>query len=90
LAQSGSVTSTDTTAKPDATTPSQAATAHPVNPFCPETGSHLPQAAAKDRDPRAVDCAKSSPGRVYSREEIEQTGATTTGQALRRLDPSIH
>ena len=39
---------------------------------------------------RAVDCATSSPGRSYSRRDIERTGAFDTAQALRELDPSIH
>jgi outer membrane cobalamin receptor len=31
----------------------------------------------------------SAPGRVYSREDLERTGATTAGGALSKLDPSI-
>lgn len=31
----------------------------------------------------------SSPGRVYTREDLDRTGATTISEALIRLDPSI-
>lgn len=57
--------------------------------FClRQTGSHVRSITPKAHGDRAVECA-SAPGRVYSREDIERTGATTTAQALRLLDPSI-
>jgi hypothetical protein len=31
----------------------------------------------------------SSPGRVYTRDDLDRTGATTAGEALSKLDPSI-
>jgi hypothetical protein len=37
--------------------------------------------------PSGTQCAAS--GRSYSRKDIDNTGATTAGQALRLLDPSI-
>jgi hypothetical protein len=56
-----------------------------------------PQAAAAARDDRACvtgtrisssePCA--SPGRAYSDQDIQNTGATTVAEALRLLDPSI-
>jgi hypothetical protein len=56
-----------------------------------------PQAAATARNDRACvtgtrisssePCA--SPGRVYSDQDIQNTGATTAADALRLLDPSI-
>jgi hypothetical protein len=56
-----------------------------------------PQPAAAARNDRACvtgtrisssePCA--SPGRVYTDKDIQSTGATTTAEALRLLDPSI-
>jgi uncharacterized low-complexity protein len=37
------------------------------------------------------DCGKDSqPTSTYSKEELESTGQTDTGDALRRLDPRVH
>lgn len=33
------------------------------------------------------ECAAATPGRTYTREDLEQTGAFTVSEALRRLDP---
>ena len=60
--------------------------------FCvQDTGSRIrrPRSAPSDTT-RPVDCATSSPGRTYSRRDIERTGAFDLAQALRELDPSIH
>lgn len=57
--------------------------------FClRQTGSHLRSVTPKAHGDRAVECA-SEPGRVYTREDIDRTGAISTADALRRLDPSI-
>lgn len=82
FAQSGSVsTKADESARTAAEKSADA--------FClRETGSHL-RAIKNVHNQRAVECAN-APGRVYTREDIERTGATTTADALRRLDPSIH
>jgi hypothetical protein len=57
--------------------------------FClRETGSHL-HAIVRDQNERAVQCAN-APGRAYTREDLERTGSSTTADALRHLDPSIH
>jgi hypothetical protein len=61
----------------------------------PATVKPQPAAVARDaracvtgtRIPSAEPCA--SAGRVYSDEDIQNTGAVTTGEALRLLDPSI-
>jgi hypothetical protein len=45
-----------------------------------DTGSHIP--------PPKGQCLPVA-GRSYSQEDIRRTGAITTGQALRMLDPSI-
>jgi hypothetical protein len=56
-----------------------------------DTGSRIRRARpAPSNSTRAVDCATSSPGRTYSRRDIERTGAFDMAQALRELDPSIH
>ena len=56
--------------------------------FClRQTGSHL-HAITKRRNESAVECAN-APGRAYTQEDIQRTGATNTRDALRRLDPSI-
>jgi hypothetical protein len=34
------------------------------------------------------ECANAA-GRVYSKDQLDQTGALTTAEALRRLDPSL-
>ena len=58
--------------------------------FClRQTGSHLRSFTAKPHNERAVECAN-APGRVYTREDIDRTGAINTADAIRRLDPSIH
>lgn len=44
------------------------------------TGSLIP--------PKPGECLP-VPGRSYSQEDIRRTGALTTGDALRRLDPSV-
>lgn len=73
----------------DAPAAAETAAQKSADSFClRQTGSHL-HAIAKVHGERAVQCA-SDPGRSYSREDIERTGATTTAQALRLLDPSIH
>lgn len=43
--------------------------------------------ARKDKSKR--ECAPLS-GRSYTREDIDRTGALDIGEALRRLDPSVH
>jgi hypothetical protein len=58
--------------------------------FClRQTGSHLRSISAKPHNERAVECAN-APGRVYTREDLERTGAFTTRDALRSADPSVH
>ncbi|MDB6164147.1 MAG: hypothetical protein JWL98_1579, partial [Xanthomonadaceae bacterium] len=62
-----------------------------VRPFClQETGSLITRAhnqrVKSDADKQ---CAPVS-GRVYSRRDIERTGAMNMADALRMLDPSIH
>lgn len=89
FAQSATVTTTDDKGKVETTTITKTAAEKSADRFClRETGSHL-HAITTDHNQHAVECAK-SPGRAYSREDIERTGATTTADALRRLDPSIH
>lgn len=48
--------------------------------FCPDT------TASRIKRPRGT-C--SAPGRVYTRDDLDRTGATTAGDALSKLDPSI-
>ena len=65
------------------TTPANAGAAATIKPlpWClRETGSHLPR--------NASECVAAT-GRVYSREEIDRSGATNLGEALQRLDPAI-
>ncbi|MEO6138550.1 MAG: hypothetical protein ABIP11_07805 [Luteimonas sp.] len=60
-------------------------------PCVQDTGSRIHRARQlTSASTRPVDCATSSPGRTYSRHDIERTGATDMSQALRELDPSIH
>ena len=60
-------------------------------PCVQDTGSRIQRVRQTPSDTtRAVDCATSSPGRTYSRRDIERTGAFDMAQALRELDPSIH
>jgi len=61
--------------KPNAGAPETVA----QNPYClNQTGSRIAASSA--------DCAF---GRSYSSDDMNRTGATTTGDALRLLDPSI-
>ena len=49
------------------------------NPACvKQTGSRIP-----------ADDASCRPGRAYTSDDIDRTGATTAGDALRLLDPSV-
>ncbi len=60
-------------------------------PCVQDTGSRIHRVRhTPSSDTRPVDCATSSPGRTYSRRDIERTGAFDMAQALRELDPSIH
>lgn len=48
---------------------------------CPQpTGTRIPL--------KGKDCS-SIVGRVYTKEDIDRTGATTAGEALRKLDPIV-
>ena len=86
FAQSGSVTTTDEKGEVQAVTPAQATAEKSADAFClRETGSHL---RTIRNDQHAVECV-AAPGRAYTREDIERTGAFTTAEALRRLDPAI-
>ena len=46
--------------------------------------------AAIARHDATVDVACADFGRAYTRNDIENTGALTLGDALRRLDPAVH
>jgi hypothetical protein len=60
--------------------PKSASLAPARTPGCvPDTATRIP---VKDHD-----CAGF--GRTYTREDIERTGATDAGQALRLLDPAL-
>lgn len=60
-------------------------------PCVQDTGSRIHRVRqAPSATTRPVDCATSSPGRTYSRRDVERTGAFDMAQALRELDPSIH
>lgn len=57
--------------------------------FClRETGSRIPVASRVGSSRERRDCMGAN-GRVYTREDIEQTGSVDLAEALRRLDPSI-
>ncbi|MBS0212051.1 MAG: hypothetical protein JSR26_02570 [Proteobacteria bacterium] len=86
FAQTGSVTVS--VGKTAATV--SAADQKEADAFClRETGTHVRSVTPKPHNDRAVECA-GSPGRTYTREDIDRTGAINTADALRRLDPSIH
>jgi hypothetical protein len=62
-----------------------------IDPFClQETGSLITR-AHNQRVKSAADkqCAPVN-GRVWSRRDIERTGAANISDALRQLDPSVH
>ena len=89
FAQSGSVTTTDEKGKVESVTSVQAAAEKSSDAFClRETGSHLLK-IRNDHGQQAIECAN-APGHAYTREDIDRTGAFTTSEALRRLDPSVH
>jgi hypothetical protein len=91
----GSASAQSTTASTDNKVSSKATVNTPdpnapaVNSFCPQSGSMLNR-KVNTTSARAVDCASFSPGRTYSNQDINRTGAQTTAEALRRLDPAIH
>ena len=87
FAQSGTVTTTNDKGTVEATTTVQTPAEKAADAFClRQTGSHLLK-VRNDRD-GTVECAN-APGRAYTRDDIDHTGATTTAGALRDLDPSI-
>ena len=91
FAQSDTPANGDEKIKVEATDADRAAANDAADKFClRQTGSHL-HAIVKDNHSResAVQCVN-APGRSYSRADLERTGALTTAEALRRLDPSIH
>lgn len=83
-----SATTGDDNAKTEVNAPPMTAAEKSADSFClRQTGSHL-HAITKRRNESAVECAN-APGRAYTQEDIQRTGATNTKDALRRLDPSI-
>ena len=90
FAQSGpTVTTSDDKGRVEAITP-VTPEQKSADAFClRETGSHLSSYKNKPHGDRAVECA-TQPGRVYTREDLDRTGAISTKDALRRLDPSVH
>jgi len=57
--------------------------------FCiQETGSRVVASRNARSKSERTECVAAG-GRVYTREEIERTGATDLRDALRRLDPSL-
>jgi hypothetical protein len=67
-----------------------------THPFClRSTGTHIaPRARRADRGANADGKDKrpacvAANGRVYTREDLDRTGAIDVADALRRLDPSI-
>jgi hypothetical protein len=53
--------------------------------FVMVTGSHLPQKVKR----RSIGTTTPYNVRIYSQRELESTGRSTPGEALRALDPSI-
>ena len=49
---------------------------------CPVAGSRLRQ--------KAPNCVTAAPTRSYSQQELQMTGETDLGQALKKLDPIFH
>lgn len=49
-----------------------------------QTGTRLAARAARRDDARAC-----QPGRAYDRDDIERSGAGSTAEAIRRLDPAV-
>ncbi|MDD3762078.1 MAG: hypothetical protein PHP86_02155 [Nevskiales bacterium] len=80
-ARANDTTAAETTvAAPEMT--SDAPEARAADAHClTETGSRIKTSAERP-------CI-SAPGSVYSRDDIDRTGATSTAEALRRLSPSI-
>lgn len=73
--------SRDDAAAKSATEPTQTSAAETPPNCMQDTGSRIRR--SEDRP-----CV-AAPGSVYTREDIERSGATTTSEALRRLSPSI-
>lgn len=81
-----------TTADDGATAIGTSATDNVNNRNClQDTGSRITASAnakARKAGKKERECAN-SPGRSYSKEDIDRTGQTDTASALRQLDPSI-
>ncbi len=89
FAQSATVTTIDDKGKTEATVVAETPAQKSADHYClHETGSHL-RSTTHAKGDKATDCA-TVVGHAYTREDIERTGATTTADALRHLDPSIH
>jgi hypothetical protein len=66
--------------KPAAADAAKPAAKAPVD--CPQTGTRLRH--------KAPHCVSASPLRSYSQQELQMTGETDLGQALKKLDPIFH
>ena len=61
----------------------------PFNTYClRDTGSRIPPTEAEKKATTAAGCAR-GPGRSYSKQDLDRTGAIDTADALRQLDPSL-
>lgn len=62
-----------------------------IDPLClQETGSLITRAHNQRARTQADKQCAPVPGRVWTRRDIERTGAFDMADALRQLDPSIH
>jgi hypothetical protein len=62
-----------------------------IDPLClQETGSLVTRARNQRVKSDADKQCAPVPGRVWTRRDIERTGASNMADALRQLDPSIH
>lgn len=84
-AQSGTVVTTDEKGKVESVSQTNAEKA--ADAFClKQTGSHLK--TITDKRGSGIECVN-APGHVWTRDDLDRTGALTTADALRQLDPSI-
>ena len=93
FAQSGSpannASNSDEKVQVEVTAADRAAANAAADRFClRQTGSHVHAIVKAGQKDSAVQCVN-APGRSYTRADLEGTGALTTAEALRRLDPSL-
>ncbi|HST46086.1 MAG TPA: hypothetical protein VLK29_12790 [Luteimonas sp.] len=90
LAFAGAASAQAAVDEPEESGNGRASKARPDDRFCiQQTGSRVTAARHARSKGEQKDCVEAG-GRVYTREDIHNSGSADIGDALRKLDPSIN